>query len=457
MALKSITIENFKCIGDAVTIPIRPITLLFGKNSSGKSTVLQALLYMRELLLRFHQKDKFVERAGGLVFRPLQHIPIDLGDFPSLVHRHDLNQKIRIRLRFDPSSSPSYRQRLGKTEYNEAEIELVVGWDETKHSDSIESCIYALNGEDFFYDLNEKGKSYHKDKGLQLDRLNPQLRPRRYGDPPEEERLYYKKKNSSIVKEAIEEDTFGPKIGEKDIEKDDRAFYSIVIGPIQTLIDYIRIELNSTRYLGPIREVPPRNYLVSQRPNESRWVTELEAWDAVTQDAVLAEEVNRYAKKLDLGYSFSPPGRVLLDMDSKIMKNLRTICSSDEDLEVEKLKRQVLDPLERLPRQYPILLRDENSGIEVHPLDVGFGISQVFPVLLSALDQDANSPKIFVVQQPELHIHPALQVGLGDLFIDGIQERTRTMLVETHSEHLLLRLLRRVRETNVRNSKKYEW
>ena len=50
MALKSITIENFKCIGDAVTIPIRPITLLFGKNSSGKSTVIQALIYMNEVL-----------------------------------------------------------------------------------------------------------------------------------------------------------------------------------------------------------------------------------------------------------------------------------------------------------------------------------------------------------------------------------------------------------------------
>ncbi len=47
MAIKSITIENFKGIGDAVTIPIRPITLLFGKNSSGKSTVLQALRYLR--------------------------------------------------------------------------------------------------------------------------------------------------------------------------------------------------------------------------------------------------------------------------------------------------------------------------------------------------------------------------------------------------------------------------
>ena len=48
-------------------------------------------------------------------------------------------------------------------------------------------------------------------------------------------------------------------------------------------------------------------------------------------------------------------------------------------------------------------------------------------------------------------------MGLGDVFIDAIKDSDRSMLIETHSEHLLLRLLRRVRETNVRNSKKYEW
>ena len=52
MPITSITIENFKGIGDAVTIPIRPITLLFGKNSSGKSTVLQALRYLRQICER---------------------------------------------------------------------------------------------------------------------------------------------------------------------------------------------------------------------------------------------------------------------------------------------------------------------------------------------------------------------------------------------------------------------
>ena len=67
MPITSITIENFKGIGDAVTIPIRPITLLFGKNSSGKSTVLQALRYLREICevkeLKFEEKLKELNKS----------------------------------------------------------------------------------------------------------------------------------------------------------------------------------------------------------------------------------------------------------------------------------------------------------------------------------------------------------------------------------------------------------
>ncbi len=61
MAITSITIENFKGIGDAVTIPIRPITLLFGKNSAGKSTVLQAMRYLREIYEGLKIEEKLPE------------------------------------------------------------------------------------------------------------------------------------------------------------------------------------------------------------------------------------------------------------------------------------------------------------------------------------------------------------------------------------------------------------
>ena len=91
MRLKRIEIENFKGIGARQSIELKPITLLFGPNSAGKSTVLQALHYAREILER-QNPDPDQTVAGGL---------IDLGGFKALVHNHELDRPITIKLVID--------------------------------------------------------------------------------------------------------------------------------------------------------------------------------------------------------------------------------------------------------------------------------------------------------------------------------------------------------------------
>jgi predicted ATPase len=96
-----------------------------------------------------------------------------------------------------------------------------------------------------------------------------------------------------------------------------------------------------------------------------------------------------------------------------------------------------------------IALRDFQKGILVAAGDVGIGISQMVPVVVAALRQREG---ILAIEQPELHIHPAIQVGIGDLFIKAIRADPdrlfagKLLLIETHSEHIMLRLLRRIRE-----------
>jgi predicted ATPase len=87
----------------------------------------------------------------------------------------------------------------------------------------------------------------------------------------------------------------------------------------------------------------------------------------------------------------------------------------------------------------------------VAPSDIGVGISQVLPIVIGAM---APGYSILSVEQPELHIHPAVQCRLADLLAhQTLGNDERMMLLETHSEHLILRLLRRVRELNEDNLK----
>ena len=87
----------------------------------------------------------------------------------------------------------------------------------------------------------------------------------------------------------------------------------------------------------------------------------------------------------------------------------------------------------------------DDAELPVRTSDVGVGISQVVPIVVAALDPER--PGITAIEQPELHLHPKLAVELGDLFAHPI-DRGGVFLIENHSEHLILRLLRRIEETH---------
>lgn len=92
-----------------------------------------------------------------------------------------------------------------------------------------------------------------------------------------------------------------------------------------------------------------------------------------------------------------------------------------------------------------LTLFDIDNQVTVSMRDVGVGISQMTPILIHAC---AGRKKLITIEQPELHLHPALQAELGDVFIESaLGENKNTFLLETHSEHLILRILRRIRET----------
>jgi len=117
--------------------------------------------------------------------------------------------------------------------------------------------------------------------------------------------------------------------------------------------------------------------------------------------------------------------------------------------DTKKLKKQLKVLEDTLPITTKLSLKDINNNIPVMLQDIGVGISQLLPIIvLSCQNNDSEKPtQLVAIEQPELHIHPALQVELADLFISSSMHKNKMFLIETHSEHLMLRFLRRIRET----------
>jgi hypothetical protein len=222
-----------------------------------------------------------------------------------------------------------------------------------------------------------------------------------------------------------------------------RLLSEMVLGPIRLVRDY----LGAMTYVGPLREIPSRSYRPQTSPDEARWAHGLAAWDLLytARSAELIQEVNNWLsdeKRLNTGYRLERVEFKEIPVPSAFHQIFERGLSDDDIGELQELYYS-------LQTRNEIALRDFSKGILVAPGDVGIGISQMVPVVVSSLRvQDG----LLAIEQPELHVHPAIQVGMGDLFIRAVRadpDKVRpgkTLLIETHSEHILLRLLRRIRE-----------
>lgn len=97
---------------------------------------------------------------------------------------------------------------------------------------------------------------------------------------------------------------------------------------------------------------------------------------------------------------------------------------------------------------FEVKVRKSPDSAEVLLTDIGFGVSQILPVLVLCFYVPRKSKVI--LEQPEIHLHPSVQAGLADVFIDAWEQRNVQVLFESHSEHLLLRLQRRIAEGKIK-------
>lgn len=506
MRLSRIEIDNFKGIGDdRQVIELRPITLLFGPNSAGKSTILQALHYLREILERGNI-DPDVTVAGGL---------INLGGFATLVHNHELHRAVRLKVAMDLSDEQGAEAlalnsglSLDEPEFSELRIRYLVGeneeyrsyaivqdvaleieirWSEQDKAPYVARLAVGLDGEPFAACVSppQAGRAQLTEFNFAHPLVQRALRPDEQEDlgaeelvisSPLEDEIFSLAREAAADRSTPEtpddqlriavETVNGalpnldhdlvlgirdPEVRKAELEERTprvnglRALLSeMILGPARIIRGY----LEQMTYIGPLREIPTRSYRPQGTPDEARWAQGLAAWDLLYADRKddLIEEVNKWLageSLLRTGYRLERVEFKEVPVPGVFHQMFERGLNDDDIGELQELYQS-------LPVRTEIALRDFQKGILVAPGDVGVGISQMVPVVVAALRRRDG---ILAIEQPELHIHPAIQVGMGDLFIratkadpDGLPVAGKTLLVETHSEHILLRLLRRIRE-----------
>ncbi len=505
MRLTRIEIENFKGIGTRQRVDLRPITLLFGPNSAGKSTILQALHYLREILERGNV-DPDVTIAGGL---------IDLGGFATLVHNHELDRTVTLKVTIDISDEQGAEGlplnsgvSIGEPEFSELPIRYLAGeseeyrdyaivqelglevdvrWSDLEHAPYVARLAVELDGEPIAAIVSppQEGRAQLTDFNFAHPLLRRAVLPddepedgadELAGSSPLEDEIWALAREAAADRStpntpddqlriavgtergalpALDRDLLlvirDPDVKKAELEERTprvnglRSLLSeLILGPARL----VRDQLAEMTYIGPLREIPSRSYRPQVTPDEARWANGLAAWDLLYNDrsSDLIAEVNHWLSdesRLHTVYRLERVEFKEVPVPSALHQMFERGLNEDDLGELQELYSGLASRTE-------IALRDFEKGILVAPGDVGVGISQMVPVVVAALRKQAG---VLGIEQPELHIHPAIQVGMGDLFIHAVASDPdrlfagKSLIIETHSEHIILRLLRRIRET----------
>lgn len=225
---------------------------------------------------------------------------------------------------------------------------------------------------------------------------------------------------------------------------------------VNSIFDLIKEEINKFRYLGPIRTYPDRFFGFDPGYDKDWSSYGTEAWYRLLNEKTLRDSINTWmanSKKLQKPYQVAVNSYVSNnEIKAFLLQAEKFIETVNEDL----AKGNQVNPscqIEDLKNNYSKLSHENTLNIlsitdgkrNMSFRDVGFGLSQLLPVLVESF---GNDNKIIMIEQPELHIHPGLQAELADVFINtSLGNNQNRYIIETHSEHLILRLLRRIRET----------
>ncbi len=415
MAISAIRLENFMPFEDSGWMEIRPITLLFGKNASGKSSILRAL---RLIALNLHSMD------GKFHLRSSNNKQVDVGSYRTAIHKHEPWRTMRFSFRFEQPNATKELNTLPNFAKvpSQTLIEVTLGYNTNPN---------ILGGEltEFSFGVVQEDEAVSFFSGTRI--LEGQTIP---PEDNEESFLYFDDLFEWAYATDIEEveslnwdllqvrlDQLIPQIESAEGRP---VHYQILNQVISQLIKDTHDFFDNVQYVSPLRPNPERIY-------EDSTIHSYGQVGLVGFEAYLSRDLsrdpdpiklNKWLQQLGFGDSIEIEHPSILGNDHWV----GTIDTARITISTDKLK---------------ITIKDTGSGI-----------AQALPIILECLSPQLDTEnKILFIEQPELHLHPSAQAILTNLLVaTAIPQHPKPkniLIIETHSENVLLRLRRFIVET----------
>lgn len=374
-------LANFKAF-EKLTISPRRVTLLLGPNNAGKSSILAAL---RLLVQTAESRDAQVPLL-------LNGIMGDFGTYRDLVFGNHRGRPIEMSVHF----SPSTRELHVPAGYKTVAMDLDFKYRTQRREIVLRSC--TLRADDcpvISTEYSQDSERHHL---------------RWVGDHEVPSR------HLSAVAEQIRMVNFipiwhGPMRPSRERSDALEEFLTEsrreLLRTARDVAWVISNELRRVEYIGPMRVPPERTYLFTGERRQRIGATGANAPNLLAMDSART-------------------GKKRIGLQEKVSSWLESAAIGS---------RLSVQPIS--DRHYELTVRHPVTGESENLADVGYGHSQVVPVLVAGYALPPGS--VFLAEQPEIHLHPRAQAVLGDFFLELYQNDIQT-IVETHSEHLILRL-----------------
>jgi len=431
--LENITLENFKAFKSLNQLALRPVTILSGINSCGKSSILQSILLLKQT----------VESKNPNQTLLLNGRFVHLGAFENVVYEKNLDNTIKFKFSFNVRPVDFTLARRSRHQAPLSFLFRGMVGDRTLFSRGEHLISYEVNVKA----STKPAKRYlgslvvpHACFDLVTRTPDGEIIPGSRIEMTIKESDAYDLKWRNL--ESYGEDIPKSGTGEANITFTNLFPMSITVPGepgsnrkthaatylAYRMGDIFQSILSSFTYIGPLREEPSRRYIYEDEIVEIGTKGENAAYIYLSeQEDDIKPPSYFYNSRSDSFVAESGP--------------LKLSIALSRWLDLMKITDFRAEPVNEII--YLKLNSSSSRKTRVNIADVGFGVSQIFPILLEGLRMPRGST--LLLEQPEIHLHPNLQMQMADYFI-SLALSGKRVIVETHSDHIINRLVRRIVE-----------